>query len=145
MVPDPCSRDSRGSTGRQLARGIAKMLAAVPIGQDDGDCHDRWEIMEMYHRVEFYETYRALREQVKTRKGKFGHGYTAKAHQGRINKAWLVDEFCRQLFPPTSTSDWVKDRGALSNDINFSGNVWRIANTFGMGILPLIPPKSRDR
>ena len=42
MVPDPCSRDSRGSTGRQLARGIAKMRAAVPIGQDDGDCHDRW-------------------------------------------------------------------------------------------------------
>ena len=43
MVSDLYSRDSRKNTGRQFARGIAKIRAAVSIGQDDGDCHDRWE------------------------------------------------------------------------------------------------------
>ena len=104
------------------------------------------EVMEMWERYQFYEKYKELKDQIAGETGEvWAWVQRQPTVQGRNHQALLIDEFTRQLTQALpDTVEWVDVRSKMSNDLTLSGNVWSLCHAFGAGILPLVPPRSRN-
>ena len=104
------------------------------------------EVVEMWFRVQFYDLYSDLQRQLKEPNSQVWEwAQTRPKIRGKNRSAWLLDELARQL---TSSSPddplWKTNRDRLKNDVTLSGVIHTLVTVFGQGILPLLPPRSRD-